>query len=168
MIWTVAVPHSKEARTFALPVLKEPGVTSAAPPDVVFEIVGRPFSLKKPKSVMKVTDVPSGTACPSFFTVARITTAVPPSVSIGPGGSVSATPQPGGTGVGTVLGAVGDSPEQPESSRASPAADAAKGLRIRRMVFTSSASQGAGDRFQTSGAPAQWAREISIRPAAAQ
>ena len=46
-----ALAQSKTALTCAVPPLLEKTVTSATPPMVVFEIVLRPFSPKKPRSV---------------------------------------------------------------------------------------------------------------------
>src|SRR5450830_1674908 len=66
-----AFAQSKTAITWAVPEDDENTVTSATPSMIVFEIVWRPISPKKPRSVVNCTEIPSGTGTPAFVTVAR-------------------------------------------------------------------------------------------------
>ena len=138
--WTaiVDVPQSRVAFTFEVPDAADPSVTSAKPLVVTFETLGRPVSRKMPKSVVKTTEEPSGTATPFFLTVARMITPVPASgvTDVALREIVTAQvplPEP----PPAPEGEVGDSPEHPTRASERPASRTTDGVRSRRIGFTS-------------------------------
>src|SRR5512143_2114828 len=150
-----ALAQSKTALTCAVPGNDEKTVTSATPPLVVFEIVLRPFSPKKPRSVENCTEPPSGTGTPARVSVALTMEPVPTRGLCVVADIERSTwhepplPLPGPP---PVDGAVGVSPEQPLRRTARPATNAALGIWKRRMEVTSSLGT---LRLDAAGGPAE-------------